>query len=431
MTIHITQIGKHRFACGLFWQSLSRPRELMKEAAELAKRINFDLVVLRKDHATAQAGFALTGEGVRRTTYSLGAAVSKTVAMEGADYDGQQQPAHNWLGAFKLPDDKWAYFAVRDANFLPNGDFAGTKEQVMDRLYSDYAMGGWNVVIGDPELEEYGFHNFTKKKIEELIPHSSNGQIKAYNWWALRPVNSGFSWNPATMALACAAVFAVVGIPGFKYYQHYQLEKQREAAFELARQRMAAATVAPVAHPWSTMPSPRTLVNACYDKFGYLTPGGWQLDDFLCNPSGVRYSWSRQDSTVSFLLAEVPKAEVEMSGNKANLAEQMHFSSGTDDALMDQKHLFDPIVSRLQLMDLSMKLTPVAAPLPPAPKQPGGQIPASIKPAWQTFSFILNAGGLPPREIASILSAPGVRLSKLSYHNGDWSYEGVMYAKLP
>lgn len=430
MAIHITQIGKHRFACGLFWQSLSRPRELLKEAAELAKKINFDMVVLRKDHATAQAGFALAVEGIRRTTYSLGAAVSKTVAMEGADYDGQKQPAHNWLGAFRLPDEKWAYFAVRDANFLPNGDFAGTKEQVMDRLHSDYAMGGWNVVIGDPELEEYGFHNFTKKKIEELIPRNSGGQIKAYNWWALRPVKSGISWNPTTIAIACAALLMAIGIPGYKYYQRYQLEKQREAAFELARKRMAS-TITPQAHPWSSLPSPKVLVNACYDKFGYLTAGGWQLDDFLCNSGGVHYTWSRQDSTVSFLLAEVPKAQVDMSGNRANLVEQIHYSSGIDEALTDEKHLIDPIFSRLQLMNIPMKLTQVAAPVQPVASQAGAANPANAKPAWQTYSFSLNAGGLPPREIAAILNAPGVRLNKLSYHNGDWSYEGVMYAKLP
>src|SRR6476469_4695698 len=122
MAIHITEIGKHRFICGLFWQSLSRPRELMKEATALAKKIDSDLMVLRKDYATAQAGFAQSKDGARRKVYSLAAAVSKTLALKGAFYDGEKQRVHNWLGAFKLPDGKWAYFAVRDANFLPNGD---------------------------------------------------------------------------------------------------------------------------------------------------------------------------------------------------------------------------------------------------------------------------------------------------------------------
>ena len=73
MSVHITQIGKHKFICGLFWQSLSRPRELLKEAAELAKKIDSDLMILRRDQATAQAGFAHTRDGARRNYYSLGA----------------------------------------------------------------------------------------------------------------------------------------------------------------------------------------------------------------------------------------------------------------------------------------------------------------------------------------------------------------------
>jgi len=128
-------------------------------------------MIIRKDHATAQAGYAHTRDGANGVMYSLGAVISKTLAKEGAFYDGQKQPAHNWLGAFKLPDGMWAYFAVRDANFLPSGDFAGSKEEVLDRLHGDYGLGGWNVVVGDAELEDYGFHNFNSKTIEELIPH--------------------------------------------------------------------------------------------------------------------------------------------------------------------------------------------------------------------------------------------------------------------
>ena len=189
MATHITQIGKHKFICGLFWQSLSRPRELVKEATELARKIDSDLMVLRKDHATAQAGFAQTRDGARKMVYSLGAAVSKTLALEGANYDGQTQPAHNWLGAFKLPDGMWAYFAVRDANFLPNGDFAGTKEEVIERLHGDYGLGGWNVVIGG-QLFSKSFLGYTTYKMgfatrEGLLPALIVMALPIFILWAL------------------------------------------------------------------------------------------------------------------------------------------------------------------------------------------------------------------------------------------------------
>jgi hypothetical protein len=32
-------------------------------------------------------------------------------------------------------------------------------------------------------------------------------------------------------------------------------------------------------------------------------------------------------------------------------------------------------------------------------------------------------------EIATVLNRPGVRIQKMLYRRGDWSIEGVMYAK--
>ena len=58
MALNVLQIGRHRFVSGLFWQSLSRRRELAKEALELAKKLNFDMLIVRIDRDTAEAGFA-------------------------------------------------------------------------------------------------------------------------------------------------------------------------------------------------------------------------------------------------------------------------------------------------------------------------------------------------------------------------------------
>ncbi len=62
------------------------------------------------------------------------------------------------------------------------------------------------------------------------------------------------------------------------------------------------------------------------------------------------------------------------------------------------------------------------------PPPPEGRA-APPAPDWKIFSFALNAGGLPPLEVAAMLSQPGVRIDKLIYRAGAWSIEGVMYAK--
>jgi hypothetical protein len=419
MAVYVTQIEKHRFVCGLFWQSLSRPRELAKEAAELGRKIDSDLMVLRTDQSTAQAGFAQSADGARRGMFSLGAIVSKTLAIEGAYYDGQKQRVHNWLAALKLPDGKWVYFAVRDANFLPNGDFAGTKEEVLERLHGDYGLGGWNVVIGDPELANYGFHNFEARSVEDLIPHRKNGSIRVHRWWALQQLHTKRSYWPIVAAAGLAAV--VAGAAYWQYQQKKQQDIQRDLDIAAARQKMklqaASASQPP---PWSGKPSPQHMAQACVDRLTYLTPGGWRLDDYVCTVEQVSYVWSRNQSTMAYLRAQVPGAEVEPSGEKATYSEPLKLERKDAEAVLDQKELLEPIVSAMQLMGVVPQISSVA------PNTPGGD---GLRPAWRAFTYKLNTRGLAPTTVAAVLEKPGVRIDKLSYRGGEWSIEGVMYVK--
>jgi hypothetical protein len=418
MAIHITQIEKHKFVCGLFWQSLSRPRELVREARELARKIDSDLLVLRTDQSTAQAGFAHTGDGARRGMFSLGAIVSKTLAIEGAFYDGEKQRVHNWLAALKLPDGNWAYFAVRDANFLPNGDFAGTKEEVLERLHGDYGLGGWNVVIGDAELADYGFHNFEARSIESLIPHRKDGRIQVHRWWGLQHLKTRRPYWPMAAAAGLTAAVAI-GVQ-WHHQRRDDIERELEAARVAERQRLlhlAAPTQMPA--PWGAKPAPLRTVRACVEHLAYLAPGGWQLDDYVCTGSQVRHAWSRQGSTAAFLRAQVPAAEIELGGDKASYAQALTLPLNKAEALLEHTELLEPIVSQLQLMGVAPRLVSVA----PASAQ---GVPV---PEWKTYAFQLDTRGLAPMTVAAVLEKPGVRIEKLVYRSGQWSIEGVMYVK--
>ncbi|HEY4542822.1 MAG TPA: type 4b pilus protein PilO2 [Noviherbaspirillum sp.] len=418
MATYITQIEKHRFVCGLFWQSLSRPRELVKEATDLAKKIDFDLMVLRTDQSTAQAGYAHTRDGVKRGMFALGAVVSKTLAIEGAYYDGEQQPVHNWLAALKLPDGKWAYFAVRDANFLPNGDFAGTKEEVLERLHGDYGLGGWNVVLGDEELADYGFHNFNVRTVESLIPHRKDGNIRVHRWWGMRQLNAKNTWWP--MAAAAGVAVVVGSIVSWQYYQKQQEQLRLEQAIAAARQKLLNEPPPVVAPPpWEGVPQPAATARACIDRFTYMTPGGWELETYECTPQAVSYTWARQYSTVGFLLAQVPAASVDLSGDKASWSEPLALDKPDAEKLIAFRELLEPLLSRLQLMGVATTFQRVE-------QQPGADTPP---PAWQTYAFTVDTKGVTPIAVAAVLERPGVRINKLAYRGGNWSIEGVMYAK--
>ncbi len=420
MTIYITQIDKHKFVCGLFWQSLSRPRELVREARELARKIDSDLLVLRTDQSTAQAGFAHTGDGARRGMFSLGAVVSKTLAIEGAVYDGEKQRVHNWLAALKLPDGQWAYFAVRDANFLPNGDFAGSKEEVLERLHGDYGLGGWNVVIGDEELADYGFHNFEARSIASLIPHRKDGRIRPHRWWALQHLHTRRPyWPMAAAAGVTAAVF--LGVQWQQHQRAQQAEHERDLAIAAARLKMLnLAPRTALAPPWGVKASPQRLTQACVDHLRYLTPGGWRLEDYVCSGEQARYNWSRQGSTLGFLRVQVPGAEPDLSGERASYTEPLKLEHKPAEALLARQEVMEPIVAQLQLMGVPFTIAGAA---------PMAQAPGAPAPQWQTFTFKIVSGTLPPLTVASVLDKPGVRIDQLSYRGGQWSIEGVMYVK--
>ncbi|WUR13047.1 type 4b pilus protein PilO2 [[Empedobacter] haloabium] len=420
MAIHITQIGKHRFVCGLFWQSLSRPRELQREAADLGKKIASDLVVVRRDQSTAQAGFAQSSEGATRALYSLGAAVSKTLALEGAWYDGLQQPVHNWLGALKLADGQWAYFAVRDANFLPNGDFVGSKEEVLDRLHADYALGGWNVVIGDAELENQGFHNFNARDLDSLLPRRKDGSVRLHSWWRLRQINARRS--PWALIGAGAAVAAVGGAA--LYYQAWQARQEalRQEEAIMAQRRVLQQQAVQV-KPWATLPAPATALRACADGLGELTPGGWLLDEYVCERDQLRHAWSRQASTIAMLRAVVPTADVDPGGDRATLVQARKPAKPHEaEALMGRQDVVDAVMSRLQGVGIPFKVLRKKPP-PPVPGQVAPNEP------WQEYQFALEAAGIEPQQIGALLSQPGVRVEKATYRGMRWIIEGVIYAK--
>jgi hypothetical protein len=433
MATQIIQIDRHRFVCGLFWQSLSRRHELRAEAVELAARLNFDVMVLRIDRNFAGAGFASTREGAQLGLPSLGALVSKVIASEGAFYDGRQQPAPNWLGAFSLPDGRWAYFAVRDGAFLPNGDWVGSSDEVFERLHSDYSLGGWNVVIGDPQIEVQGFHNFYARRIADMIP-LRGGKPHLPRWLNLVRVSRRTRLREIALAAAAIAVLGTA-VAGGLAYRHRKLEAERELAFERARAHLLRQPTRPPAipHPWAVMPLPSTFVRACLDHFTKLAPGGWELGDYACRPSNVSYSWSRGDSNVAMLMAAEPRAVVDANGDHATLVEPVSLPAGGDDAIDGVYGVRMRMLSAFQLLGIPLDFT-LQRPSTPTQDLSGETLQRfgarhEAAPSWRTWHISAKLGDLSPKSVIRYLDQPGVRIDNLSYRSGEWTIGGDLYEK--
>jgi hypothetical protein len=426
MSAHVLQIGRQRFVCGLFWQSLSRPRELHQEAVELGRRIKFDLMVLHKDTGIAQAGYANAAEGVRAGMYSLAATVAQRIAAEGAFYDGRQQPVHNWLAAFSLPDGQWAYCAVRDENFLPNGDFAGTREEVIERLSADYSLGGWNVVFGDESLRSIGLHNLHPRQLDDLLTRRRNGELRIDRQQALQSLSA--RRERLLQATVAAAGIAVLAGTWMLYDQHRRAEGRRllASAISSARHGSDQRGNTPTS-PWRTQLLPADFLRECQRRLDLLTPGGWTFDSYECSAGSVLHSWKRGDAVVADLLQIVPQATVATDGNTARWTEPMpRPDAGNDDALPTPRAALAAVESNLQALGLTPKVAAIAEATRHAAAS--GSAP-HVPPPWQAFRLQLRTGGLRPEMLAKALQQPGVRLLKANFNGEDWSIEGVIYAK--
>ncbi|KVG37683.1 type 4b pilus protein PilO2 [Burkholderia ubonensis] len=428
MSAQVIQIGRQRFVAGLFWQSLSRRNELRAEAVELAKKLKFDLMVLRIDRGGAAAGYANTRDGFTPGHLSLGAMVSRAIALEGAFYNGRRQPAPNWLGAFALPDGRWAYFAVRDHAFMPQGDWIGTRDEALERLHTDYAWGGWNVVIGEPELERQGFQNFQPKRLDELLPRRG-GRPRTERWWALRPVERRL---PPRTALIAATLVCVTAGSALAYWHHRaKVEaEEREAALERVRAELAARqTSAPIVHPWATLPDAVGFARACAARFGRLAPGGWRLERYECTPDAVHYAWARNGSNVRYLLAVEPGATVDTDGERATLDVPLAAPKAGDTPLVDDSAVRTQLLSRLQWLDTAAKLDRLlpdqasGAPLANLAQQ------AAAAAGWRAYRLNATLGGIAPPEFVRAIDVPGLRVQRIAYQNNQWTLEGVLYAK--
>ncbi|KKB62711.1 pilO family protein [Robbsia andropogonis] len=437
MAIQIVQIQRQRFVCGLFWQSLSRRHELRKEAVELAQKLSFDLMVLRLDRGVAAVGFANGGAGIQSGLPSLGVIVSKTIAQEGAFYEGRQQPAASWLGAFKLPDGRWAYFAVRDGTFLPNGEMVGTAEDVFDRLTSDYGLGGWNVVIGDGEIESLGFHNFYPRTIDDVLGRR-RGRVSVPSNARLRLVKRRLS--PLMLALIVGALACVV-VGVLLWMQHVKRERElaQARAFAAARMRIAQGQADP-GQPWLSQPRPARFAQACFAAYGNVAPGGWALDRFDCQGTAYTYVWSRGEANIALLLQTVPQAQLDLTGEKATFSGALPFARSIEGAsagvaldteLLEAKQVTARLLSRFQTLGLQLALTPeVVRQSPPvlpavAARGPGMTAP----PPWHRWTWHVALDGMSPTTFATLLVEPGVRIEKLTYRAAMWTADGVLYAK--
>jgi hypothetical protein len=220
---------------------------------------------------------------------------------------------------------------------------------------------------------------------------------------------------------------------GFLWWQHQQaleaqIARDRAKQAEVQREALAQLQRTPPP-PWPSKPVPRDFARACLGQLEHFAPGGWRLEEYRCTASQATHAWARGDSNVGYLLAQHPDAAIDLAGDRASLSRHMVAPAGIAEELLAQAQVLTPLVARLQQLGLrfSVKASTLAAPASVA--LPGVRQARAPQAPWKTYTFSVQAGGLPLADVASVLSQPGVRVDQATYRQGEWILEGAVYAK--
>lgn len=430
------KIGNKLFVGSLFWQSLTKKSNFRGEAQEQAKKNTCDLFMIREATGVAQAGLAYTKEGYQAGMYSFAAALSKRIAETGVVVDGNHVFPHNWLAAIELDDDKWAFVAVRDEAIMASGDKIGSRQEVLDLLDQTYGYGAWNAVIGSEALAQYQYPKFVNVALDELFPVDRRGNVKVPSEFALKPFK--LTLSPGLAIKVAAGLLAIaVGGGGYWKWDIEQKKLAQERALEEARQleaqkqRLAAATQK-LPHPWASAPQAKDLAGACESGFLNVAPGGWVTKEIQCSAAGINFILDRGLSTIGQLKDAEPSARIDAAGDVASVVRGIKFYEFVDEEIGKQIELTDLVMDYFQRLGIKIAVAP--QPEPAKPQQlpgsnPLNQQPAPLSPDWRTSLVALGPTGFSPSVVVAGLQIPGFRFERITYKDGEWSYEGKLYAR--
>lgn len=434
----IITINGKKFVSNLLWEPL-RDSNYMREARAIGKRENLDIVAIRMG-SKRQAGFIKKGNGVTKGMYSLAAALAGVI------------PDRAWIGAFALPDGKYALVAVHEGNIVPGIDWIGERDDVLDALREHDSQPdtmSYDLVFHPADFLYRG----TEKNIEQLlVPKAMRREFE------LRQLTFGLTrreWTKLGIFVALLLATAV-GVQQWGAYQDRKAAAEAKRLAEAEKKRLedlnkragAEQGVQALRHPWASQPGIEDFLNGCQGAIQTLplSVGGWTVTSAICTPATLEAAYSRTGKTpyLTFVKAaqgHFPNPPVLLEGgDRAGVGDVITLGAGGDDQLLPFEELQAAFTSYLQQLDLKPEIVPVPVVVPPPPPLPGGAPPPPPpKPDWKQFAFTLTTVHA-PRDLFGGLTLKGVRLLEIKVERHDigtgqnqypltWTIKGALYAR--
>lgn len=150
------------------------------------------------------------------------------------------------------------------------------------------------------------------------------------------------------------------------------------------------------------------------------------LDSFQCDHAHATFDWFRNGSTVNFLQERMPQARLAIGGNHASEMLPLKVAVTGKDALQPADVVLGRLHARSQPLGIVLRLSPVVR--SPTTVTVAGSQPPPV-PQWKSWTLNADLAALTPVIVADLISEPGVRLERIKWRSGNWSIEGVVYAK--
>lgn len=423
-------INKQRFVAGLYWQTLTRPRDHLREAKEIGKREKMDVVAIRRGRVL-QAGFAtrnMAGSGA----YSFAATMAGVLGDD-------------WIAVFDLGDGRYAIAAAKNGAIIPGCDDIGPRAQIEESLRTNFNLHQFAQVICPTDFD---FGGEEKDLTRLLLGHKL---LKDYR---LQPLSTTTNLKPLLLVGIPLLLIVAGGSIGYVLYRNYVNEKEAAAAAAAAaaeRERLEALkassgkymTPAALEHPWAAQPLARDMRVACVEAIhGFdLSIGGWMVESALCTNGLAQAVYKRTPNTTvngftsQALLAGYRIDMIDEAGETGTLSVPVQpLRAGGDDALLDMGQVTNAVRSLMQRREAtySMAVKNIVPPTPPA--LPGEPVPeAPPVPDWKTYTLTLSGKRTPELLLAGMEDMPGLRLDSVSVRRAqsalEWTLTGELNGK--
>lgn len=269
------------FVSGLLWKPLRSARNYMREAKDIGKQQNMEMVAIRRGKVL-QAGFAKKLDRAPRGAkqQSMRSMFSLAASLAGSLGD-------NWIGAFDLGDGRYAFIAVHQGGIIPGKDLVAPRDEVVAlfrETLADFNTEKTEVRVIVSDALEPVFGGEVQSLAELLNPKALKPEYR------LKPLTLGLTGRQLGFAFATVAAIAGGAIGTNAYFSHKAQQEEDEKAEKMRKltDLRAKATLeqalAAIVRPWQRLPSVPEFTRACAEAWTHFPADveGWTFTSGTC-----------------------------------------------------------------------------------------------------------------------------------------------------